>query len=597
MSLSSLVSATESAVRLSEAAVSAAEESMAAARLASIHANSALAAAKLALDLERRLRRDSEPTVSPSDHNPSTSQEELETKIISETTSVLSSENIGHSNHQDGAASPDRRSTPELEDLEPDEEERGESKKKKNCQNCKMYKWGCLNGKFVLKVMKKTVGMKVVGWCGPPDLVGRVGTVVGGGQDKISISWNSKKNEKSVSYDLQHQGEHAFKFFCLQNEPTPTLDEESLEESEVSEYERKLFVGGLDHSVTDQYLMEYFETFGTLTDWVVMKTQLTKQPKGYGFVTFQKPEMMENCLESQPHCLNGKVVELKKATPRAEHRPEPNSQPGEESSFESNKLFITGLEPTVTKEDLREYFEKFGKLSDWVVMIGHNAKSKCFGFVTFKSQLALEKCLKLKPHSLKGKRFELRRSVSQYPKDSAQDRNFPHKWLFAHRLPSKEAGRVWKHDPEGEKHRMRFCASENISVMGIALLVKSPIKRVTFNLCQLSGQNNDHCVIFKQDFDNVNASSVSSIVLKLRHGVRMSCDRIYLLVLTLHGGASYVGCGGEEFVTVNTGGRQQGEEVEEEVLFKFEDYKHKTDRAEQTTDVEKGLVEKIYFEL
>ena len=59
MSLSALVSATESAVRMSEAAVSAAEESMAAARLASIHATSALAAARLALDLESRIKKES----------------------------------------------------------------------------------------------------------------------------------------------------------------------------------------------------------------------------------------------------------------------------------------------------------------------------------------------------------------------------------------------------------------------------------------------------------------------------------------------------------------------------------------------------------
>ena len=65
----------------------------------------------------------------------------------------------------------------------------------------------------------------------------------------------------------------------------------------------------------------------------------------------------------------------------------------------------------------------------------------------------------------------------------------------------------------------------------------------------------------------------------------------------MHGGASYVGTGGEEFVTVNSCASREGEGEVEEVLFKFEDYKHKTDRAQQTTDVEKGLVEKIYFEL
>ena len=287
MSLSSLVTATETAVRMSESAVLAAEEAMAAARLASIHANSALAAARLALDLERSLRREGSGPAA-------LEQRQTETKINSETVSQVNTQVV--------AASPDRRlSTPELEDAETveqllnndlesegtEEREEGEtgSKKKKNCRNCKMYKWGCLNGKFVLKVMKKTIGMKVVGWGGPPDLVGRVGTVVGGGKGEVSISWNSKHTS---SYSLLHEGEHAFKFFCLESEPTPPIDDESLElESDVSEYDRKLFVGGLDHSVTDQYLREYFETYGALSDWVVMKTPQTKLSRGfYFFVVF-----------------------------------------------------------------------------------------------------------------------------------------------------------------------------------------------------------------------------------------------------------------------------------------------------------------------
>ena len=35
--------------------------------------------------------------------------------------------------------------------------------------------------------------------------------------------------------------------------------------------DRKLFIGGLDYDTTDSKLKDYFEQFGELTDYVVMK--------------------------------------------------------------------------------------------------------------------------------------------------------------------------------------------------------------------------------------------------------------------------------------------------------------------------------------
>ena len=35
----------------------------------------------------------------------------------------------------------------------------------------------------------------------------------------------------------------------------------------------------------------------------------------------------------------------------------------------------------------------------------------------------------------------------------------------------------------------------------------------------------------------------------------------------------------------------------ENILFKFEDFRHRTDKPHQATDVEQGLVDRIYFEL
>ena len=613
MSLSSLVSATESAVRLSEAAVAAAEEATSAARLASIHATSALAATRLALDLERK--RESLLSLSAHsslDHNlPAMNQEEYnhqEELTSSECRSSTPEEEYSEA----CGARPNKLDIEKAEKSEDDEHERrmmeveNNENERKFCPNCKRFIWNCRDSKFVREVTTKTIGVKV-----KKGSYGKVGRVVGGDAIGIAIRWN--KNDNPVSYDLVQNNRHIFRFFC-ENEHEPSQidddddDDESVE-SNVGEYDdKKLFVGSLDYSVTHDNLKEYFERFGRVTDWVVMKNQYNKFAKGYGFVTFQKSEMAQQCLDIQPHILKGKVLDLKRAAPRVKHQhpSKLNTRSSGESSFEKNKLFITGLDSTVTNEDLKEYFGKFGKLSDWVVMMTYNHQSKCYGFVTFESPRSMEICMNSKfPHYLKGKLFNVKQSRRYTSKDSSQeDRNFnfPQNWLFAHRLLNKDGGEVWQHTHNygGEKHRMRFCTSENITMTGIGLLVHSTIARISFNICQKvrGDHDHDHNVIFQQIFDNVNASSVCSILLKMKYGVQLSCDNIYLLVLTVHGGASYVGYGGEEFVEVKVGGGEQGEDSKDDVLFKFEEYKHQSAQFfHETTDVEKGLVEKIYFEM
>ena len=86
------------------------------------------------------------------------------------------------------------------------------------------------------------------------------------------------------------------------------------------EKDRKLFVGGLDYETTDNELRDYFEQFGELTDYVVMKFPDTKRSRGFGFVTFKDPGNLEDCVVSGPHQLGSTTVELKRATPREDDR-------------------------------------------------------------------------------------------------------------------------------------------------------------------------------------------------------------------------------------------------------------------------------------
>ena len=151
----------------------------------------------------------------------------------------------------------------------------------------------------------------------------------------------------------------------------------------------------------------------------------------------------------------------------------------------------------------------------------------------------------------------------QEPKPT-EDHESSQKWLSADRLPKLvEGDRVWRHELKGENHRIRFCASEDISLVGIGLRVKAPIQRLQLYISHVSrNPNEEHSgpiFHFMENFENLPAnSSDGSVVVKLRHGVKLSCERIYLLVLTLHGGASLVGTGGQEFVSVRRSGGGAG---------------------------------------
>lgn len=49
---------------------------------------------------------------------------------------------------------------------------------------------------------------------------------------------------------------------------------------------KKIFVGGLAHSVNDDAMKEFFGKYGTVLDATVMYDRNTGKSRGFGFVTF-----------------------------------------------------------------------------------------------------------------------------------------------------------------------------------------------------------------------------------------------------------------------------------------------------------------------
>lgn len=79
---------------------------------------------------------------------------------------------------------------------------------------------------------------------------------------------------------------------------------------------KKIFVGGLSASISEEEFKKYFERFGRITDAVVMQDSITHRPRGFGFITFDSEDSVENVMLKNFHDLNGRQVEVKRAVPK-----------------------------------------------------------------------------------------------------------------------------------------------------------------------------------------------------------------------------------------------------------------------------------------
>ena len=80
---------------------------------------------------------------------------------------------------------------------------------------------------------------------------------------------------------------------------------------------KKLFVGGLPQTVTEEIFKGYFEQFGKVDDWVIMVDKVTGKSRGFGFITFDNEDSVELVISRYlENKIDGKWVECKKALPK-----------------------------------------------------------------------------------------------------------------------------------------------------------------------------------------------------------------------------------------------------------------------------------------
>ena len=217
MSLSSLLSAAETAVEMSEAAAVAAEEAMNAARLAGVHARAALEAAKLAHKLDQKLKSQdgssdggySSASTSQSVASSSSSSRYQEKARAVTEPPVISSffSSAAPITVRSGMAQPEQLSQ-DLKNKLKLSIEQSQSKRGSKCKNCKLYKdySPCLHGKHVKHINESVKGLRIRAWSTslPSTIaVGSLCWIVGGDLSKNEIYLRFRGDSKIKTFAVQ----------------------------------------------------------------------------------------------------------------------------------------------------------------------------------------------------------------------------------------------------------------------------------------------------------------------------------------------------------------------------------------------------------
>ncbi|KAI0524252.1 hypothetical protein KFK09_003617 [Dendrobium nobile] len=182
-----------------------------------------------------------------------------------------------------------------------------------------------------------------------------------------------------------------------------SADEELKQHVSASSSSGKIFVGGVAWDTTEETFTNHFAKYGMIIDSVIMKDKHTQMPRGFGFVTFADPTVLDKILEEE-HSIDGRVVEVKRTVPREDMPPKGGPK--------SKKIFVGGIPTALTEDEFKEHFSSYGVVVEHQIMVDHSTgRSRGFGFITFENEDPVEKIISEgRMHNLAGKQVEIKKA-------------------------------------------------------------------------------------------------------------------------------------------------------------------------------------------
>ncbi|CAD6196240.1 unnamed protein product [Caenorhabditis auriculariae] len=93
-------------------------------------------------------------------------------------------------------------------------------------------------------------------------------------------------------------------------------DDKNRNESNVST--KRLYVSGVREDHTEDMFTDYFNKFGTVTKSEIILNKDTGKPRGFGFVTFDDHDSVDQCVLQKSHMINGFRCDVRKGLSKDE---------------------------------------------------------------------------------------------------------------------------------------------------------------------------------------------------------------------------------------------------------------------------------------
>jgi RNA recognition motif-containing protein len=176
----------------------------------------------------------------------------------------------------------------------------------------------------------------------------------------------------------------------------------------------KLFLGGLPDEVEEEEIRTHFSKYGQIIDLVIIRDKVTRQNRGFGFVTFKEAKAMREAFRIKQR-LRDKTLDIKVAEPKKQSEKEMTV-----NVSQIKKIFIGGISKEVTPAIFREHFEKYGQISDIVLIQDRDTNApRGFGFVTFHDCETVKRVMgDYSNHCLLGKWVDCKLALPRYNEEA-----------------------------------------------------------------------------------------------------------------------------------------------------------------------------------
>ncbi|OKL58202.1 hypothetical protein UA08_06769 [Talaromyces atroroseus] len=155
-----------------------------------------------------------------------------------------------------------------------------------------------------------------------------------------------------------------------------------------------LFVGNLSWNVDEEWLRREFEEFGELAGVRIMTERDTGRSRGFGYVEFADAAGAKAAYEGKKDAeIDGRTINLDYAKPRDNNNQAPREKAqnrarsfGDQTSPESNTLFVGNLSFGVDENAVREVFQEQGDIRGIRLPTDpESGRPKGYGYVEFSS--------------------------------------------------------------------------------------------------------------------------------------------------------------------------------------------------------------------